>query len=102
MDENDLDEYLLNYQTPESRKQLLEYMINGQTMPFWTFMTEFLNKNIKDLSESIVEDEEINPEEEKDIKRKIKLQKGLLRLPKIIIEALSASPVVNDVDTDSY
>lgn len=100
--DNELEEYLVKYQTPESRKQLLEYILNGKTSPFWVFITEFLTKNIEDLTEAVLDPGAIEAKEIDRIRDKIKLQKGLLKLPDTIIAGLTASAVENRGSTEIY
>jgi hypothetical protein len=100
--ENELEEYLTKYQTPESRKQLLEYMLNGKASPFWIFITEFLIKNIEDLTEAVLDPGTIEATEVDRLRDKIKLQKGLLKLPDTIIDGLGAVATENKTNIEVY
>ena len=98
-----MDEILDRWKTDSEKKEVVNDLNNLVQMKGWKIITELIEENIKELSESVLDPAEGMGEAEINrLRDKIKLQKNFCRLPNILIEGLTTTAIKKEVEFDPY
>jgi hypothetical protein len=98
-----MEEILTKWETPMQKKEAYDHLNNLIQMPGWKIITDIIEENVGELTESVLDPAE--GMSEADINRlrdKIKLQRNFCRLPGMLMDGLTSGPVQKDVEFDAF
>lgn len=98
--DKDIKFKLSNIDDEGIKKKLIADIENGLSSPFWQFIVEVLDANIKDTKDQLFNDEDLTKEENNLLKKYIKAFEQLKALPKRQLAFLKEEPI--DEDEENY